>query len=241
MINAILVDDEPLARAELYELLNEDGRVKVVAQFDNALTCLTEYQTLKADVLFVDIHMPQLSGMDLLNIIHGPQAPAIILVTAYQEYALAAFEGAAFDYLLKPVEETRLKKTLTRLLHHLSSSQLPADSSAAALQFLSCSCRQQQHWVRCENIEYAFSDLCGVHIYDGQQLLHTQLTLKVLEKQLNLLRCHRQYLINPKAIHHLTMAEQGNGLITTESGATVPISRRYLRSLKESSQLTLSN
>jgi two-component system, LytTR family, response regulator len=229
MLNAILVDDEPLAREELKAMLDEDGRVKVVCEFDNAIDCLSQYRDYQPDVLFVDIHMPKIDGLELLSIMQNEPNIQIVLVTAYDDYALKAFEAAAFDYLLKPVEELRLAKTIERLENIASLKQSARHSP---LNLLPCLCQQQQQWVRCENIEYAFSDLSGVHVFDGQQLLHTQLTLKTLEAQLGLMRCHRQYLIDPQAIHHLTLTENGNGELVTYSGAKIPVSRRYMRALK---------
>ncbi|MFM2477665.1 two-component system response regulator BtsR [Celerinatantimonas sp. MCCC 1A17872] len=229
MLNAILVDDEPLAREELRAMLNEDGRVKVVGEFDNAIDCLSQYRNYQPDVLFVDIHMPKIDGLELLSIMHSEPNIQIVLVTAYEDYALKAFEAAAFDYLLKPVEEQRLAKTIERLENLATLKQ---NAHQSPLNLLPCLCQQRQQWIRCENIEYAFSDLSGVHVFDGQQLLHTQLTLKTLESQLGLMRCHRQYLIDPQSIHHFILTENGNGELVTYSGAKIPVSRRYMRTLK---------
>lgn len=230
MLTAILVDDEPLAREELKAMLAEDGRVKVAHEFDNAIDCLSQYRDYQPDVLFVDIHMPKIDGLELLSIMQNEPDMQIVLVTAYDDYALKAFEAAAFDYLLKPVEESRLAKTIERLENVSALRQ--SSQQSRPLHLLPCLCQQRQQWVRCENIEYAFSDLSGVHVFDGQQLLHTQLTLKTLESQLGLMRCHRQYLIDPQAIRHLTLTENGNGELVTYSGTQIPVSRRYMRALK---------
>ncbi|MFM2486517.1 two-component system response regulator BtsR [Celerinatantimonas yamalensis] len=233
MFNAILIDDEPLAREELRSLLSQDSRLQVVAEFDNAVNYLRQHEQLNIDVLFVDIHMPKLNGLELLEIINVNHSPLVVLVTADEDYALQAFENAAFDYLLKPIEESRLAKTLTRLVERLTVIHAPTRPQLSSLSLLPCYTQAQQQWVRCQRIEYAFSDLSGVHIYDGQQLLHTSLTLKTLEEQLRLIRCHRQYLIHPDAIHSITLQEGGCAQLVTFSGAHIPVSRRYLKSLRE--------
>ncbi|MFM2483205.1 two-component system response regulator BtsR [Celerinatantimonas sp. YJH-8] len=229
MFKAVIVDDEPLARDELKILLEQDDRFEIIAEFDNAVSCLSQLPNLAADVLFVDIQMPKLTGLDLLKIIPQKPRPFIVLITAYEDYALQAFEDAAFDYLLKPIDDERLKKTLHRLAQQLT----PEPTSNQHLTLLPCFSHQQQQWIRCESVEYAFSDLSGVHIFDGQQQYHTQLTLKALEQQLGLVRCHRQYLINPGAIHAIAINDDGHALLTTISQSQIPVSRRYLKTLRE--------
>lgn len=228
MINVILVDDEPLAREELRILLEQDHRFQIVAEFDNAVHCLSEYINFTADVLFVDINMPKITGLELLKILPHRNSPKIVLVTAFEDYALQAFEDAAFDYLLKPIDEQRLQKTLLRLEHALQSPK-----KATNLSLLPCYNNHQQQWVRCESIEYAFSDLGGVHIYDGNEHHHTQLTLTQLAQELGLVRCHRQYLIHPEAIQAITLITGGSAELTTRGGQKIPVSRRYLKALRE--------
>lgn len=238
-LKAILVDDEPLAREDLKLMLEQDERFTVVTQFDNALACLTHYQSFEPDVLFVDIQMPKVTGLELLAMMTAQKRPLVVLVTAYENYALEAFENAAFDYLLKPLDEERLKKTLDRLAAHLQPKE--TDPAKPPCTLLPCYSHQQQQWVRCDAIEYAFSDLSGVHIHDGQQLHHTQLTLKNLEQKLGLIRCHRQYLINPNAIHTITLDEDGHAQLTTTSQSQIPVSRRYLKTLRTLFALSAEN
>ncbi|CAG9000157.1 MAG: Transcriptional regulatory protein BtsR [Candidatus Celerinatantimonas neptuna] len=228
MINAILVDDEPLAREELRILLEQDHRYQIVAEFDNAVHCLSEYMNFNADVLFVDINMPKITGIELLKILTNKPLPKIVLVTAYENYALQAFEDAAFDYLLKPIDEQRLHKTLSRL-----SQTIQPNKKTTHLSLLPCYNNQQQQWIRCESIEYAFSDLGGIHIFDGNEHHHTQLTLTQLAQELGLIRCHRQYLIHPEAIQAITLISGRGGELTSRSGQKIPVSRRYLKALRE--------
>ena len=112
---ALVIDDEPLAREELCQLLNETNEVHVLGEAANAIEGLALIKQHRPDVIFLDIEMPQLSGLDMLAMLDLDTMPYVVLVTAFEQYALQAFEDNAFDYLLKPVEPERLDKTLARL------------------------------------------------------------------------------------------------------------------------------
>ena len=113
MIRTLIVDDEPYAREELAELLASDPDIEILGMAGNAIEALGLIQQLKPDVVFLDIQMPKLSGMELVAMLDP--LPRIVFVTAFDDYAIQAFEENAFDYLLKPVEPARLAKTLARL------------------------------------------------------------------------------------------------------------------------------
>ncbi|NKX31973.1 response regulator, partial [Alteromonadaceae bacterium A_SAG1] len=100
---ALVIDDEPLAREELCQLLNETNEVQVLAEAANAIEGLALIKQHCPDVIFLDIEMPQLSGLDMLAMLDLDTMPYVVLVTAFEQYALQAFEDNAFDYLLKPV------------------------------------------------------------------------------------------------------------------------------------------
>ena len=113
MINCIIVEDELPAREELKYFLNEEKEIKLIAEFDNPLDTLTFLKNSTADVIFLDINMPDMNGISLGKII-SKMCPdmKIIFITAYKDYAVDAFEIKAFDYLLKPYSESRIKSLL---------------------------------------------------------------------------------------------------------------------------------
>ena len=117
MIRTLIVDDEPYAREELAELLASDPDIEILGMAGNAIEALGLIQQLKPDVVFLDIQMPKLSGMELVAMLDP--LPRIVFVTAFDDYAIQAFEENAFDYLLKPVEPARLAKTLALSLIHI--------------------------------------------------------------------------------------------------------------------------
>ena len=115
MLRVLIVDDEPLARENLRVLLQEQSDIEVVGECANAIEGIGAVHKLRPDVLFLDIQMPRISGLEMVGMLDPEHRPYIVFLTAFDEYAVKAFEEHAFDYLLKPIEEKRLEKTLTRL------------------------------------------------------------------------------------------------------------------------------
>ena len=111
-MKALLIDDERLARQELKNLLASHSEIQIVGEANNAETAIESIKQLKPDVIFLDIQMPGKNGFELLEEISG--VPEIIFVTAYDEYAIRAFEVNALDYLLKPVQASRLAETVKK-------------------------------------------------------------------------------------------------------------------------------
>ncbi|EOD54687.1 two-component system response regulator BtsR [Aeromonas molluscorum] len=229
MIRVLIVDDEPYARDELALLLGQDADIDLLGQAANAIEALGLINRLKPDVVFLDIQMPKLSGMELVAMLDP--LPRIVFVTAYDSYAIQAFEEQAFDYLLKPVEPVRLHKTLARLKQDMTPQ--PMAALAPAIHHIPGYLHNRVRLLPMAQVEYAFSDLGGVHVACQGELFHTQLTLKSLEEKSPLLRCHRQYLIHPAAIFEIALLDNQLAEIVTPSGARVPVSRRYLKALKD--------
>ncbi|MBC7005911.1 two-component system response regulator BtsR [Photobacterium sp. BZF1] len=232
MIKALVIDDEKYAREELIDLLEENGSIEVIGECTNAIEALKKINALKPDVIFLDIQMPQITGIEMLSMLDPDTMPKVVFVTAYDEYALKAFEDNAFDYLLKPVETCRLTKTIKRLVRECQ----PADYSPLIndmLELIPCSGHNRILLLRPDEIETAYSDLSGVHVVSSDTKATTQLTLKTLEEKTPLIRCHRQYLIHPTAIREIRLLENGLAEITTLNNHQVPVSRRYLKELKD--------
>lgn len=233
MLTALVVDDEVLAREALREMLLVSGVIDVIGECGNAIEAITLIHRERPDVVFLDIQMPRISGLEMVGMIEPSALPHIVFVTAYDEFALKAFEEQAVDYLLKPVDPVRLGKTLQRLLHRDAGKLPQALSPAAALRQIPCIGHQRVFLLPLAEVEYVASDLCGVQVIGAQQTGLTELTLKILEARTPFLRCHRQYLVNPDRIAELVFNELGGAEIHTRGGYRVPVSRRYLRQLKD--------
>lgn len=232
MIRALIVDDEMHAREELRLLLEETGEVEVVGSCANALEAVKAINRLRPQVLFLDIQMPLIGGFELLSMIDEEIMPHVVFVTAYDEYALKAFEEKTLDYLLKPVAAERLKKSLEKLRTVLRSGA-PGAYETVSLSRIPCASANRIKLVEPQSVEYVHSDLSGVHVVTSQGSLFTELTLKVLEDRTDLLRCHRQFLVNLDQVDEILLLESGLAEIRTKSGQSLPISRRYLKSLKD--------
>ncbi|REG81965.1 two-component system response regulator BtsR [Marinomonas pollencensis] len=238
MLTAIVIDDEFFAREELIELLHETGEVDVIDQAANAIDGLKLIHSVKPDVVFLDIQMPKISGMDLIAMLDPETMPSVVFTTAYDQYAVKAFEDNAFDYLLKPIDPKRLMVSVQRLAK-VKSAQQPAHTQAQinalatkSLQQVPCVGHQRIMLLPIQEIEVAYSDISGVHVQTADKLETSQLTLKTLEEKTELLRCHRQYLINTQAIKEIQFLDNGLAEVITKSAKVVPVSRRYLKALK---------
>ena len=232
VIRALIVDDEPYAREELALLLAECGNVEVVATCSNAIEALRVVNRTKPDVVFLDVQMPRISGMEFAGMLDPDTMPRIVFVTAHDQYAVAAFEENAFDYLLKPVEPARLAKTLARIRDGQVARVAP-ESFLPALTQIPCFLGNRIRLVRLDEVEYVYSDVAGVHVVTAEDETLTDLTLTVLEKRSDLVRCHRQCLIRLANAREIRLLDNGLGEISTRSGKTVSVSRRHLRELRE--------
>ncbi|MGL5046416.1 MAG: two-component system response regulator BtsR [Shewanella sp.] len=231
MITCLIVDDELFAREELTDLLGQEHDIHILGQCANAIEALQSIAKEKPQLIFLDIQMPRISGMELIAMLDPDNMPKIVFVTAYDEFAVKAFDNHAFDYLLKPIDAGRLSKTLTRVRKNLTPQALDA-IAPKSLEHIPCYSGNKLKVIAIQDVEYVFSDLSGIHVASTKGKVHTQLTLKVFEEKTSLVRCHRQYLISPKAIADIELLDTG-AAVTTHLGDKVPVSRRYLKSLKQ--------
>ncbi|GLR74255.1 two-component system response regulator BtsR [Aliivibrio sifiae] len=232
MLKAIVIDDELFAREELIEQLNEIGHIEVIAECGNAIDGLKQINQLKPDVVFLDIQMPKITGMDLISMLDPDTMPNVVFVTAYDEFAVKAFEDNAFDYLLKPIEPCRLKKTVKRLLAAGTKQDL-SPIAQTKIELIPCSGHNRILLLPAQDLEVASIQASGVQLLTKTETACTQLTLKVLEEKTPLIRCHRQFLINPHFIREIKLHDNGTSDIVTQSGHIAQVSRRYLKEIKE--------
>ena len=158
--------------------------------------------------------------------------PYVVFVTAFDEYALKSFEEKTLDYLLKPVDEERLALTIKKIVAAVDENHVP-QYQGLSLNRIPCSKGHKIKLIDPEKIEYAHSDISGVHVFTAAGGSYTELTLKVLETRGGLLRCHKQYLVNPRYVDEIIPLENGMAELKTRGGYKLPVSRRYLRKLKE--------
>lgn len=231
MIRALIIDDEKLAREELEHLVSETGAFEILGCCANAIDALRRIRTEKPELLFLDIEMPALNGFELLAMIEDELMPHVVFVTAYNEHALKAFEEKTLDYLLKPVSPERLLKTVNKVREAIRRGD-PPRYQAESLRHIPCQFANRVKLISPAAVDYVFSDVAGIHVVTSEGPFFTELTLKVLEERTPLLRCQRQYLVNPDMIDEIKLFENGSAEIKTQLDHVLPVSRRYLRQLK---------
>ncbi|MWN89576.1 two-component system response regulator BtsR [Gilliamella sp. Pra-s65] len=235
MLNVIIVDDELLARENLRCLLETDPEISIVAECNNAIEAIRAIHRLQPDVVFLDIQMPKIDGMEMLSMLDPETMPRIVFLTAYGEFAVKAFEEQAFDYLLKPVEQERLNKTLYRLHNHCSSGNInQLNGINQNLKYVPCVGHNRIYLLNFDDVFYVSSKISGIYVFNQENNEYlTELTLKTLENKTDLIRCHRQYLINLKKLKEIRFNQTGGVDVILINDVSVPVSRRYLKSLKE--------
>ena len=234
MLNALIIDDEQPSREELKALLADTADIEVIGECSNAIEGLTAIHRLRPDVVFLDIQMPRLSGLEMVGMIDPAALPLIVFVTAYDEHALKAFEEHATDYLLKPIDPQRLEKTL----NWLRSGARPGatrlfPAATPVLQHIPCTTRNKICLIPLEDVDYIHTDIAGVQVVAGSRQGVTELTLKILQERTPFIRCHRQYLVNVNQISEIELLENGGAEILTRSNQRIPVSRRHLRDIKD--------
>lgn len=234
MISVLIVDDEPLAREELRRLLDTAPDIAVAGECANAIEAIGTINRQTPDVVFLDIQMPRVSGLEMLSMLDPERMPRIVFLTAHDEYAVQAFEEHAFDYLLKPVDPARLEKTLQRLRRDRAPQDVVALREAAPLRQIPCSGVNRIVLLKLDEVECVVSKASGIFVLagDGQERF-TELTLHTLQERTPLFRCHRQYLVNADRIKEIRLIDNGLAEILTLGGQTIPVSRRFLGPLKE--------
>ena len=234
MIRVLIVDDEPLARKELRRILGKATDFQIAGECTNAIEAVGAINRDKPDVVFLDIQMPRVSGIEMLSMLDHDTMPHIVFLTAYDEYAVQAFEQHAFDYLLKPIDPARFEKTLQRLRRERAPQNVGVLAGANQLRQIPCFGQHHVLLLKMEEVEYVASKTAGVSVISvtGEEF-PTALALHILQERTPLLRCHRQHLVNVDRIRKIHFVENGLAEIATQGGHTIPISRRFLAAIKE--------
>jgi len=232
MMRALIVDDEIHSREELEAMLKETGEFIISGKCANALEAIQAIKRVKPDVLFLDVQMPVINGFELLSMIDEKLMPNVVFVTAYDEYALKAFEENTLDYLLKPVEKGRLAKTVRKLKRMLNGGEKPV-YTGSDIKKIPCVLSSKIKLINASEVDYVKSNETGVYIICPGGEFYTDLTLKVLEDRTDLVRCHKQFLVNIERVDEIILHENMLAEIKTKSGHHVPVSRRHLRILRE--------
>jgi len=239
-LRALIVDDEELARQLLREYAEDAGEVEIVAECGNGFDAVKAIGELKPDLVFLDVQMPKLDGFEVLELVDPP--PAVIFVTAYDQYAMRAFEENAVDYLLKPFHLDRFKKALERARARLGQPMPPAAQLTAAarppgqkLERVVVKDGSKVQIIPVDKLDYVkaqddYIDLCS----DNKHYLKQQ-TISNIEKQLDpvrFARIHRSYIVNMERILRIEPYTKDSRVVVLRDGTQIPVSRSGLGRLK---------
>jgi two-component system LytT family response regulator len=242
-IRAIVVDDEELARQILREYIGREDDIEIVAECGNGFDAVKAIGELKPDLLFLDIQMPKLDGFEVLELVERDLA--VVFVTAYDQYAIKAFDGAAVDYLLKPFDLGRFQTALERVRRRLGETGRaisPVELKNAAqgperrAERIVVKEGARVHIIPLGQLDYAEAQDDYIALHSGGKSYLKQQTISSLEESLDskqFVRVHRSFLINLERVAKIEPYTKDTRLAVLADGSQIPVSRAgYLR-LKE--------
>ncbi|MEW6193879.1 MAG: LytTR family transcriptional regulator DNA-binding domain-containing protein [Bacteroidota bacterium] len=243
-IKTIIIDDEKLARDIVRNYLRKYDRVELLAECSNGFEALKQISELKPDLIFLDIQMPKVTGFELLEILDEP--PVIIFTTAFDQYALKAFEVNATDYLLKPFSEERFEEAMQKAFKLISNKD-DADKKIEDLvkhiekkdEFIDrivVKTGQKISIVPTEDIRYIEAQDDYTMLYTEKGNLLKQKTMKYFEENLDpnqFIRIHRSYFVKINLIKHIELFEKESYRVILNDGTKLPVSKTGYQKLKE--------
>ena len=248
-IHALIVDDEPLARTGVRQLLESVEDVHIIGEAGDGPEAVRQIQEEDPDLVFLDVQMPEMSGLEVVREVGVDKMPMTIFVTAYDEYALDAFDAHALDYLLKPIDEERFAEALDRARTQLQraeaedlSDRLRAvlDRYAAdeeddrapdePLERFTVRSRKRIYFVDADDVQWIESEGDYVALCDGEEKHLIRATMKELTERLDperFLRVHRSYIVNTNYVTELRPLDHGTYRLIMACGTPLKTSRGY--------------
>jgi two-component system LytT family response regulator len=226
-MRVLIVDDERPARERLRHLLAREAGIEAIMEASDGVEALASIAASRPDAVFLDIQMPELSGIELAASLPQP-APQVVFVTAYDQYALQAFDANAIDYLLKPFDQARLSRALQRLRDRLSAPGLQPAPGLPVRQLL-VSERAGMRVVRVEDIGWieTADNYVVLHTAAGAPLLRQTLASLVERLGPGFVRCHRRAAVQLGHVERVVHLDKGDCELVLRGGARVPCSRQY--------------
>ena len=243
-IRALIVDDEPLARTGVQQLVEPLDDVTVAGEAADGPEAVRQIEAHDPDLVFLDVQMPEMDGLEVVQEVGVEDMPLTIFVTAYDQYALDAFEAHALDYLLKPIEEERFEEAMERARQQLQrveadalSQQLrgvlreyTAEEERESIERFTIRSRDRIYFVDVDDVQWIESEGDYVALHDGEDAHLVRKTMKELEEELDpgrFLRVHRSYIVNADYIEELRPLDHGTYQLRMASGTPLKTSRGY--------------
>jgi len=244
-MNVLIVDDEPLARAGMRMLLEEESAITSIGEARNGAEAVAVIRAGRPDLLLLDVQMPEMDGFGVLKELGADHIPPVIFVTAHDRYAIQAFEVNAIDYLLKPVTRERFQQALTRMRERVTAQGLDNRHVLSLLQQLSAPPKYLARvalraagkitFVNIEDLLYvqAAENYVQLHLKTSRHLLHVPIA--TLESSLDpamFLRIHRSLIVNVRHIQELETGPHGEYIVVLKGGARLQSSRSFHEKIK---------
>lgn len=251
-LRVLVVDDEPLARQRIRDLLEEEENVRVIGECADGEEAVEQILTERPDVVFLDVQMPEMTGFDVLAEVGEASMPAVVFVTAYDEYALRAFDAHALDYLMKPFHRSRFQKALERVRERVAArSPRPAEPAApvddrlrALLTELGPRTRYLKRlvvriggrilFVNAGDVDWIDADGNYARLHVGPRSYLLRETMSHLEAQLDpeqFIRIHRSTIVNLDRIQEIQPLFKGNYVVILRDGTKLNTTRGYRENL----------
>ena len=242
-IRTIIIDDEQLARSITNSYLSKHPEIEIVAECSNGFDAIKKINEEKPDLIFLDIQMPKINGFEMLELLEDP--PAIIFTTAYDQFAIKAFEVSAVDYLLKPFSEERFNEALKKSYNHIqdkfqqnSAIKNIIKQNDERIEFLERVVIKEGAKISIlpvESIKWIEAQDDYVMINSEQGRFLKKKTMRYFENHLNenmFIRIHRSYIINADYIQHLEQKGKESYRLILKNGRELPVSKTGLTKLK---------
>jgi len=242
MINILIADDESLARDRIKQILiNSQSEIQVIGEAATGRQAIELIRKMKPDLALLDIEMPDFSGFDVVDVI-GTDMPPVIFITAYNQYAIEAFEINAIDYILKPITAKRVEKSISRFLtenkekYTYGSLKSILELNKSRFTKIPVSVKRETHFLELKNVIYFESDGNFSRAITHKKRYRTEFTLKRLEEKLHgqsFVRVHRTHIVN---LNHIKVMEpwfSGRYKLTLSNSHEIDVSRRRVRQLKD--------
>jgi two-component system, LytTR family, response regulator len=243
MMRAIAIDDEPLAREGLRQLLVEHPEVELVGEAGNGAEALRLVDATAPDLMFVDVQMPEMTGLELVAALPAHRTPAIIFVTAYDEFAVRAFDVHALDYLVKPIDDRRFAEAIRRARVHCELATGPVvrgrvREALAAVDPPRLAIRDGEAvvFVPVDDIDWIEAADYYVEIHAGARTYLHRETMQRLQALLDpdrFVRIHRSRLVNRARVRELRWENRGEMVVITTSGASLKVARSCRAKVRE--------
>jgi two-component system LytT family response regulator len=238
-LQVVVVDDEAVAVRRMCRLLADDPEVEVVAECCDGKEALQVLLTYPVDILFLDVQIPELDGFEMLRALPEDRLPVVVFVTAYDQYAIEAFEASATDYLLKPFHRERFAKALGRAKARVPAGQALAAGSAAGSQLVIRTGRSVVllNYAEIDWIEAANNYVC---VHCGSTVHVTRETLAGIERRLpgrRFARIHRSLIVHLAHVRTIEPLANGDGRVVLRDGTRLAFSRTFRENLERFTQI----